>query len=461
MMTIWKKLASEGNKATQIVEQVRQLIAEGSLAQGEKLPPQRHLAEWLQVTVGTISRAYAQAEQQGLIQSKMGSGSYVKQPNDFRRQWGSLQSSHQHIGMWQNTAFKQARAKSLCQLMENYSHAGEQLDQLLDSDGSQNLLSQREALCHWTEQQSFHFQAEQLFFSYGAQHGLQLCLIAMDLVGERLLCESLCYPGLITLAKQLKIDLIGLELDEQGICPDSLLQHIEKYHPRALYLTPTLQNPSAAIMSEQRRLEIIEICQQHQLMIIEDDVCGLLPEQRPRAMVELAPEQVIYLNSFSKGAFKGLRFAYLHAPVALLSAFNSAIRGSCWNISPLLVDIAIQWIQAGHADRALQQQARMMNQRAQLLHHHLTGMDYTYHTGGLHCWLRLPPGWHCNTFVQAARQAGVEVASAEHFVVDNRSIPNAVRLSIGQAESNRHLNQALAVLVDLLKTAPSPPQQII
>ncbi|MDO6575511.1 PLP-dependent aminotransferase family protein, partial [Staphylococcus pasteuri_A] len=80
-------------------------------------------------------------------------------------------------------------------------------------------------------------------------------------------CEALCYPGLITLAKQLKIELKGVTLDDDGICPNSLLNHIEKYHPKALYLTPTLQNPTTAIMSQQRRQQIIDICQQHQVII--------------------------------------------------------------------------------------------------------------------------------------------------------------------------------------------------
>ncbi|MGY5452422.1 aminotransferase-like domain-containing protein [Agarivorans sp. MS3-6] len=461
MMTIWNKLNKEGNKAAQIVEQLRELVASSSLLPGEKLPPQRHLAEWLEVTVGTISRAYTQAEQQGLIESRTGSGSYVKKMPDYQQQWGSLKGDNQNIGLWQNTAFTQARAQHLSQLLQGYSQAGEQLDDLLDNDFSQNIISQRQAMCSWTNQQGFHFKPEQLFFSYGAQHGLHLCLIAMDLVGERVLCESLCYPGLITLAKQLKIELKGLKLDQQGICPIDLLHHIEKFHPKALYLTPTLQNPTTAIMSEQRRLEIIEICQQHQVIIIEDDVCGLLPDQRPRSMVEIAPEQVIYLNSFSKGAFKGLRFAYLHAPKHLNDALNSAIRGSVWNISPLLVDIAIQWIQAGHADQALIEQRRRVNQRAQLLHHHMAGLDYTYQPDGLHCWLKLPSGWRCAQFVEAARQQGVEVASAEHFVVDNQASPNAVRLSLGQAESNLLLDEALAKLAILLNSGPSIPTQII
>ncbi|WP_406610713.1 PLP-dependent aminotransferase family protein [Agarivorans sp. JK6] len=460
MMTIWQDLDSSNNKATQIVEQIRLQIEQQQLKPGEKLPPQRQLAEHLAVTVGTISRAYAQAELQGLIESKTGSGSYVKSPTNYQQQWGSLKGNNQHIELWQNTAFTQARAQQLVPLLQNYAQAGEQLDQLLDNDHSQNLVAQRESVCAWLNQSSSCFKPEQLFFSYGAQHGLNLCLIALELVGERVLCEALCYPGLITLAKQLKIELKGVALDEQGICPDSLLSHIEKYHPKALYLTPTLQNPTTAIMSEARRQQIIDICRAHQVIIIEDDVCGLLPDQRPPAMVEMAPQQVIYLNSFSKGAFKGLRFAYLHTPAHLQTAFNSAIRGSVWNISPLLVDVAIQWIQAGFADKALIEQRRLIGQRAQLLHHHMAGMDYSYQEGGLHCWLRLPANWRCSQFVAAAQQHGVEVASAEHFVVDNQASPNAVRLSLGQAESNQQLDQGLAILAKLLKATPEPKRQL-
>lgn len=460
MITIWQNLHANENKATQIVAQLRELLAQQQLQAGDKLPPQRQLAEHLGVTVGTISRAYAQAEKQGLIESKTGSGSYVKAAINYQKQWGSLKSSQQHIGLWQNSAFTQARAVHLMPLLQNYAQAGAQLDQLLDNDHSQNLLSQREQVCTWLNQDQQVFHPEQLFFSYGAQHGLNLSLIALQLVGERVLCEELCYPGLITLAKQLNIELKGLSLDQHGICPESLLRQIEKYRPRAIYLTPTLQNPTTAIMPETRRQQIIDICQRHQVIIIEDDVCGLLPDQRPPTMVEMAPQQVIYLNSFSKGAFKGLRFAYLHVPSHLQTAFNSAIRGSSWNISPLLVDLAVQWIQAGYADQALIEQRRLIGQRAQLLHHHLAGLDYDYQEGGLHCWLRLPASWRCAQFVNAAREQGVELASAEHFVVDNQASPNAVRISLGQADSNLQLDHALAIVAKLLKNSPLQSPQI-
>ncbi|MDO6575062.1 winged helix-turn-helix domain-containing protein, partial [Staphylococcus pasteuri_A] len=103
----------KGNKAAQIVEQIRTQVEQQHLQAGDKLPPQRHLAEHLAVTVGTISRAYAQAEQQGLIESKTGSGSYVKSPTNYQQQWGSLKGNSQHIELWQNTAFTQSRAQHL------------------------------------------------------------------------------------------------------------------------------------------------------------------------------------------------------------------------------------------------------------------------------------------------------------------------------------------------------------
>lgn len=442
-MTIWKTELNTGNKAQALASLIADAIANGELQAGEKLPTQRALAEQLQLGIGTITRALALAEQQGHIQCKVGSGCYVKAQN--QRQWGEDEQPDS-LGMWQNLAVDQDRASPLLELFQLYQHNPAQLNQLLNDETAQGALFQRQILAEWLNQASM--RAEQLFFCYGGQHGLQTALLASGLAGQSLMCEELCYPGLSNLARQLNIKLKPVKLDEQGLCPDSLEAVLQHNSCRHLYLTPNQQNPTASTMSLERRERIVELAQHYQLTVIEDDVSSPLV-QSPATLQSLLPEQVIYLNSFSKGVFRGLRFGYLHVPQTMIQEFTRSIRANAWLVSPLLIDLACQWIKQGHAEHALAQQANQLKQRAALLHHYLKGFDYRYQEGGLHCWLQLPSGWSSNSFAEAAKQQGLELASAEHFSVSGQ-VPNAIRLSLGQLSDNLALDQALALLRQLL-----------
>ncbi|RKF13646.1 PLP-dependent aminotransferase family protein [Alginatibacterium sediminis] len=454
MMTIWSKLNDTGLKSEQIAFQIRSHIEAGLLKPGDKLPTQRRLAEHLEITVGTVTRAYALAHQQGLVETRTGSGSYVKSIQARSHYWGEKRPDQQHLGLWQNTAVDMQRAPKLQTLFSSYLDQDDYLEELLDDDFSQSPLQARKTLCQWMLNHGINMQEEHLFFSYGVQHGLNLSIYALDLVGESLLCEAQVYPGLITLAKQLNIRLYPVRLDEDGLCPYDLQTQLEKHHCRAIYLTPTLQNPTTAVMPLTRRQQILELCQQHKVTIIEDDVCGLLPAKRPTSFINLDPDSVIHLNGFSKGALKGLRFGFLHCPASMIESFKSAIRASAWNTSPMLVDLAMQWITRGYADQALKQQRELLQQRAQLLRHILKPFDYHYHDGSLHVWLRLPDMWTSHSFAAQAKLKGVEVADAEHFCINRKSIPNNVRLSLGQVKSNVELETALSIIQELLLSPP-------
>ncbi|MGR5488457.1 aminotransferase class I/II-fold pyridoxal phosphate-dependent enzyme, partial [Vibrio alfacsensis] len=120
--------------------------------------------------------------------------------------------------------------------------------------------------------------AHKLLFSSGAQHAIQMVLDTFTRAGDTVLVEKYTYPGVISLARQNQLTLKGVEMDEFGVTPESLEVCCQRYSPRFIYLTPTLQNPTTAIMPEERRLDIIRVCEQYNVYIIEDEINGLLLE---------------------------------------------------------------------------------------------------------------------------------------------------------------------------------------
>jgi DNA-binding transcriptional MocR family regulator len=443
-------------KYRQIVDWIAQAINTGELTAGQRLPTMRALAEQLGVTVGTINRAYAQAERQGLVISRVGSGCYVQQQSSAKHEWIFQPAPEFGIGMWQNQAITLTRALPLMEQLDALAQRGAELDALLDGQEAQGWPSHRKILCDWLDRCGIALESEQLLFSYGAQHSLLMSLMAIQAAGGVVLCESLTYPGIISLAKQLGVTLKGVAMDEQGVCPQALEAAIEQYCPKAVYLTPTLQNPTTRTMPLQRRELVVAICRRHNLWIIEDDVCGLLPEKRPPALVSLAPDLVLHLGSFSKGVMRGLRFGYWQVPERLMSAATSALRTSCWQISPLLVELACGWVSRGEALSAIEAQRRELAVRAELMMVALQDYRWEYHPGALHLWLELPEQWRSSVFIGQCEQQGVRLSGAEHFTLGGLVVPNSLRISLGQPATRTQFEQGLEVIVRVLaQSAPS------
>ncbi len=458
-MTIWNpQLSGQGPLYRQLAQAIGQAVEQGELQPGQRLPTHRALADRLGVTVGTITRAYSEAERQGWVTARVGAGTYVREETgEPALNWHIRQPDPSRIELWQNLPILQDRENAFRDAMEQLLATPGRINALMEYSSVNGELSQRETVCHWLSQYGFSTaQPERLFFSFGAQNGLLLSLMACGAVGETILCEGLTYPGLSTLSHSLRIQLKGLTMDEEGLLPQALEKACQTGNYRTLYLTPTIQNPTTATMSFSRREEILALCERYQLTVIEDDVHGLLPEIRPPALVELAPERVIHLGSFAKNTSAGLRLGYMLVPAHLHAAMSIAVRGSSWMITPLMIELTCQWLLSGQADRMLLQQRKTLRERGALLRHHLGHYQVQYQEGGMHAWLPLPAHWRSQAFVQATNQHGVGVAGAELFAAAHYPSPQAVRISISHPADNISLDKALRVLRQLLDSEPTP-----
>ncbi|MGL4756793.1 MAG: PLP-dependent aminotransferase family protein [Aeromonadaceae bacterium] len=455
MMTIWTPtLSGRGPLYRQLLDAIRHAIQQGELPAGSKLPTHRALADRIGVTVGTVTRAYHEAEQSGLITARVGSGSYVRDGKASPTEaWHMRHATPGRIELWQNLPVALDRSAAFQQAMQTIAQEPDCINGLMEYDSAEGNASQRACFSAWLQQHGIDATPERLYFNYGAQNGLLLAVMLLGLSGQPLLCEGLTYPGLNTLAQTLKLQLRGLPMDEEGILPDALERACQDGLYRAIYLIPTLQNPTTAVMSRQRREAILAICARHQLWVIEDDVHGLLPTERPPALVNLATERVIYLGSFSKGTSAGLRIGYMLVPAELHAATGQAIRATSWMVSPLLIELACRWMRGGDADALLQQQRLQLAQRAERLQHHLGAFALRYAAGSMHAWLELPAQWRAASFIAAAEAEGIGLASAELFAAGHFSTPQAVRLSISHPPDMASLEQALTTLARLLESS--------
>ncbi|MHC9245284.1 aminotransferase-like domain-containing protein [Aeromonas jandaei] len=456
-MTIWTPdlSAFDGPLYLRLASAIEQAIVDGSLPAQTRLPTHRALADKLGVTVGTVTRAYSEAERRGLVAARVGHGTWVKGAStDPANQWVIRTEEGPRIELWQNLPVQLDRAALIRPLLENLSQGD--LNLLLGYGKEAGQPDQRQRFIEWLTRQGIAAQEEGLLFSHGAQHGIMLAMLATGCVGESLMCEGLSYPGMLGNARQLKNQVIGLAMDEEGLLPDALDAACRSRRARVLYLTPTLQNPTTAIMSLARREAIVAVARRHDLLIIEDDVNGLLPEPHQVPLVNLAPERVIYLGSLAKIACGGMRVGFVLAPDHLKQGFAQAMRLSSWMVSPLLVELACQLVSQPGIDQLIREQRQTLARRGELLHHLLPGARWQ--PGSMHAWLPLPEPWRSQEFAAAADALDVGVASGEHFAAGQFAAPQGVRLSLSQPATDARVAEGLVRLAQLLRgTPPSNP----
>ncbi len=359
-MAIWLPSLKDrrGTRALALVEAMRADIDAGLLKAGDRLPPQRDLAYRLGLSPQTVMRAYTEATRRGYVRGEVGRGTYVCPPGERqppgeipglrRPEAGPVDFSH-------NLPFTGDSGQALAATLADLVRGGGLAD-YLDHDRRDVALRHQQAGAALIAGLGLAATAERTIPTCGAQQGILAALAAVLQPGDVLLTEALAYAPVKAMARQFGVRIVGLAMDDDGVLPDAIAAACRQHPARALYLTPTLQTPTAVTMSEHRRRIIARLAEAHDLILIEDDVFGFLPTSRPDPVAALAPQRTVFVTSLSKIAAPGLRVGFVHAPDRLTDAIRSAVTVSSWMPPPLMGEIAACWIDDGTAERLRQDQ---------------------------------------------------------------------------------------------------------
>jgi DNA-binding transcriptional MocR family regulator len=417
-------------------------IRTGAIPAGSKLPPLRTLADALSVTVGTVGKAYAEVERQGLAVSRVGDGTYVLKSGE------SADSN-----AFDNAPAAQALAVDLTRnahiegddvelLTESLTRLGTEHHSLQNLSGylpDAGLVSHREAGALWLGFSGLETSADQVIVTNGAQHALLCTMMATLRKDDTLIAEHMTYPGLVAVARALGVRLTGLPIDAEGIVPEALEEMCGQQRIHALYCTPTIHNPTTGVMGLERRHRIAEICQRYDILIVEDDAHGVLVEPHPPSLACFAPAHTIVISSLSKAVSAGLRVGFIAAPPALVTRIACAVRASCWMATPLAAEIAARWITKGSAARLRNQQREEIRRRKAAVAPLLESLDARTHEDSYHYWITLPEPWRAGELERQLGERGVLVKTAEAFAIGRISVPQCIRVSVSCASEEQLL----------------------
>ena len=426
-------------------------IASGRLATGEQLPTHRDLAYRLRVTVGTVTRAYAEAVRRGLIGGEVGRGTFVRARADGATAVAPAPSGGE-IDLAINIASTGGEAEALARTLVEIA-SEPVIASLLGYLPHNGLPAHRAAFAQLLRQLELDVAPERIVLTAGAQHAMLVALTALTHPGDAIACEQLTYFGFKSVARLLHLRVKPIAIDDEGLRPDAFEAACRENDLRVLYLCPTLQNPTGAILPLERRKAIVAIAARHDVRLIEDDVYGFLAPGAPPPLVSLAPERVFYLNGTSKSLAPGLRVGCLVVPPDLLARTTNSVRTTVWMAPPLMAEVVRRWIESGLLMRFIADKRRMGRERQALARRALAEAGAVVaptHPNALHLWVGLPEPWTDEAFAAEARRNGVLVTAGAHFAIGRPPI-EAVRLALGAAASAVPLEHGLATLAGLLR----------
>jgi len=432
-----------------LAQQLEADIQNGILRPGAKLPPQRELAYSLGINVSTVSKAFKLCELKGLLSATVGCGTFVAYDALYNVNLliRHNQDSVINLGPTAPETFEHRILVKMTQEMLCETHAGKLFSYF--ASGADEW--QKDAAVKFLSFCGHHAKRERILFAGGGQNALSALLIALFRRGDKIGVDDHTYPGIKSAAAMLGIQLVPIPNKPDGLDIMNLEAVCKTDKIRGLYLIPACHNPTTAVISREKRIQIAQIVKKYGCILLEDGTYQLL-HNRERGISDLAPEHSVYFVSLSKGIAPGLRLAYLSVPIAWKDVISDVLYNLNVTTVPLMAELAARVIASGQYDAIIKLHRQHVRKRNKIVNHYFKAYHCLGSEDNIFRWLMLPDHYSGADFEDMALSRGVQVFGAERFAVGNTPPAKAVRLSVCSPESLEQLERGVQIVLDLLKS---------
>lgn len=416
-------------------------IRSGKLTAGVRLPPQRELADFLDLNLSTITKAYKLCEARGLVNAVVGSGTFVAPHAGVR---ASVVDEHPGKTIELGTIYPYYEDNDIVRDVAREILADDASSRLFEY--SDPLGSERQAAigAKWLNSLGVDASPRETIISSGVQSGLAVILSSLFEPGDKIIVDEYTYPNFISLCGMLHLQLIPIANDDEGMLPDELQNACITQKPKGIYLMPSGSNPTNIAMSAQRKAEVARIVRRFGLLAIEDDNYSALLEEPPAPLVGYIPEQCIYIAGLSKPVCSGLRIAYLRVPEAYRDAVVQGAINQNLKIPSLNIEIASRLVERGMAHTIAANKRRRSVHRNQLFAQSFPQVPVS--EVAFCQWMDLPDGCSGRSAEIALSKSGVAVFGAERFAVSSNASVNRLRIATCSPASDEQLLRGLELV---------------
>jgi GntR family transcriptional regulator / MocR family aminotransferase len=444
--------------------QLRKIVTEGILSgrfrSKDRLPSSRKLAGHLGISRITVTLAYTELQSDGYLDS-LGRSGYFVSPKAPRREGFVPATDQGHAPVdWSRAIGQRFSGFSLPDKpaeWRNYPYRfiyGQTDDTLFDHHHwrlcAAQALGKREfanitsdaferddpelikhIALHTLPRRGIFAAPSQILITLGAQNALWLC--AQVLLNQRrtAVMENPGYMGLRAILQQTRCNLVYAPVDENGLCFEALPTGVD-----SVFITPSHHCPTNVTMPIERRKALLEHAIANDYMIVEDDYEFEISFARPSApaLKSLDPDgRVIYIGSFSKSLFPGLRLGYVVASEPFINEVR-ALRGTVLRHPPGLMQRTVaNFLSLGHYDTLITRLGHAYKERRAVMADAIarTGLTLAQPqaAGGSSFWLRLPSGGDAEHLAVRLRQRGVLIEPGHWFFAPTNAPRNYYRLA--------------------------------
>lgn len=450
---------TSGPKYLAIAEALSRDVDAGRLVPGDRLLPQRSLAEALGVDLTTVTRAYGEAQRLGLIEGSGRRGSFVRardagvqKPSAGDPGDQGMNAPPDAFGGTLAAAFRECAAGLLSP--DNPAPPF----QYQRSGGAPGV---RRAGVQLLGARNIPCTEDSVLVAAGGQNALHAIFSAEFGAGDAMAVCAFAYPGLIVLARRFGVQLVAIASDDAGMDPAALDEACATGRVRGLYIVPANDNPTTATMPIERREAIAAIVRKHNLLLIEDDAYGLLAEQPLAPLASLAPENTWHIASMSKILAPGLRVAWLRAPgVAKAWRLAADMHETAIMAPPLNACVVAEWIETGMFHKLVAEIRHEARGRQEIARRCLPAESFRSQGDGYHLWVQAGADADTRHIADVLRQHGVSAVPGDAFAVDRETggARSQLRVSIGGAIPKDKLQRVMPLLAALI--SPEAPRKI-
>jgi DNA-binding transcriptional MocR family regulator len=285
----------------------------------------------------------------------------------------------------------------------------------------------RESIAGWMNERGVACRPSEVLVLSGSQQGLDLAARLFLDPGDAVVVDEPTYFGALQAFRGARARILPVPSDERGMVTEVLATVLERQRPKLIYTLPTYKNPAGTVMSLARRRQLLELAARYQIPVLEDDPYSELHFSEDTLPSLKALDEhgvVIYLSTFSKILFPGLRLGWLVAPETVIRQFALMKQRV-----DLHSDTPGQWavdgmIRGGELDEHVEIMRRHYARRAQIMHQTLLrcapeGTQWERPEGGFYVWCRLPPELERSRLLNAAAEAGVSFLPGWYCYVED------------------------------------------
>ncbi len=460
----------------QLRNQIAQFVASGKLPPGSRLPASRDLAEQLGVNRATVSNAYDQLVAEGLARSHVGQGTFIT----------GRPEPHPTADMtWPFSRAMEAAGRQPRHTTPRTEHPNpidfaslvpdeelfpiepfrDVLNEVLDREGKQLLQygpvagygPLRDYIAARLAERGVQASPDEVQIVNGSQQGLDLVFRTLVDPGDRVAVESPTYSAVLPVLAQYQAQLLHVPMTHQGMDLRALEVALTRQPAKLVYSMPTFHNPTGITMDLESRKKLLQLAMKHRLPVIEDDFESELrfagQELPPlKALDEMG--LVIYLGTFSKGLFPGLRLGWIVAPHAVVETLSRTKMFSDYHSSPLLQAAVLEFCRRGHYQEHIRRLTKIYRKKSRRLVEAMTRYfpdetSWTEPDGGYAYWITLPEGVSSQALLSESARAGVVFTPGNHFFTGDEG-DGSFRMSISRVPLDR-IDEGIQCLGEILQ----------